>query len=168
MPREKRTAHAPLFAEQQDFNEQVYRALKSSPWWMISIAVHVLLFVISSMVQTERAEAAPPPVLAAQMGTAAEAPPEEELRPAPDETEQVHDADVTAKEPVIKDGELSDHNETDNDMPTEEIFGDAGLSDSPFEGPSTDNKIGLGGGAGSPFGKRGGHRNLRAPTGSHK
>ena len=168
MSREKRTAHAPLFAEQQDFNEQVYRALKSSPWWMISIAVHVLLFVISSMVQTERAEAAPPPVLAAQMGTAAEAPPEEELRPAPDETEQVHDADVTAKEPVIKDGELSDHNETDNDMPTEEMFGDTGLSDSPFDGPSTNNKVGLGGGAGSPFGKRGGHRNLRAPTGSHK
>src|SRR4029079_16121069 len=88
--------------------------------------------------------------------------------PRPEETEQIHNSDVVAKEPTIKDAELSDHNETDNDMPTEESFGEGGISDAPFEGPSNNGLIGLGGGAGGPFKGRGGHRNLRAGGGGKK
>ncbi len=46
-------------------------------------------------------------------------PVEEDLPPQPEETEQVHGADVVAKEPTIKDAELARANETDRDMPLE-------------------------------------------------
>jgi len=91
----------------------------------------------------------------------AEAPPEEELPATPEEAEQVHGSDLVAKEPTVKDAELSDHNETDNDLPTEESLGEGGLSDAPFEGPADNGLIGIGGGAGGAFKGRGGHRNLR-------
>jgi len=169
MAREERREYNPSFTEQTgDFNEQLYNALKKSPWWMISIAVHVLLFVISSMFQTEGVIIPPAPPMATNMAAAAEAPPEEDVPPTPEETEQVHQTDVVAKEPTIKDAELSDHNETDNDLPTEESLGEGGISDAPFEGPSTNGLIGIGGGAGGAFKGRGGHRNLRAGGGGKK
>ena len=56
MARQERTTHNPAFIEQNtDFNDQLYRALRNSPWWMISIAAHVLLFVISGLIQTDAA-----------------------------------------------------------------------------------------------------------------
>ena len=63
-------------------------------------------------------------------------------------------------EPVIKDAEISDHVETDNDLPFEESLGEDGISDAPFKGPANNGLIGLGGGAGGAFGGRGGHRDL--------
>ena len=167
MARTERTAHAPMFAEQTDFNEQLYKALKSSPWWMISIAVHVLMFVVSSMIQTDKVEVAAAPSLTASMNAANDAPTEDEPKPTPDEVDQVHDSDVATKEPTIKDAELSDHNETDNDLPTEESLGEGGLSDAPFDGPANNDKIGIGGSAGGAFRGRGGHHNLRAGRGGH-
>ncbi len=173
MPRD-READVPAyrqatFMESADFNEQLYRALRSSPWWMISIAAHVLLVVISSMLQTNTAPlAAQKSMAVGQMMPEADKPPEEDLPPQPEETEQVHQTDVVAKEPTIKDAELSDHNETDNDMPFEESYGEGGLSDAPFEGPSNNGLIGIGGGAGGAFKGRGGHRNLRAGGGGGK
>ncbi len=172
MARDGRTAAAGAhaFVEGGDFNEQLYRALKSSPWWMISIAAHVLLVVVSSMLQTSPAVAAVEKAMSVgQMMPEADKPPEEDLLPQPDETEQVHQTDVVAKEPVIKDAELSDHNETDNDMPTENSLGNQGFSDAPFDGPSNNGLIGIGGGGGGPFGDRtGGHRNLRTGGGGTK
>ena len=50
MPRLERSAHAARFAASADFNEQLYDALRKSPWWMISIAAHGLLFLISTMI----------------------------------------------------------------------------------------------------------------------
>ena len=41
--------HPDAFATQGDFNEQLYLALKQSPWWMISIAVHVMVFFILTL-----------------------------------------------------------------------------------------------------------------------
>ena len=53
MAREERTDRRRAFIDQPaDFNEQMYHALKSAPWWMISIAFHVLLVVISSAFQS--------------------------------------------------------------------------------------------------------------------
>ncbi len=66
-------------------------------------------------------------------------------------------------EPVVRDGEIADHVETDNDLPFEEsIGGNLGLSDAPFTGPANNGLIGLGGGSGGAFRGRGGHRTLRA------
>jgi hypothetical protein len=168
MARTERIEHTFNVNDGADFNEQLYEALKTSPWWMISIAVHVLLFVISSLFQTEGVSGGAAPPAAISAGQAADQPPEEEVPPTPEETEQIHNSDVVAKEPTIKDAELSDHNETDNDLPTEESFGEGGISDAPFEGPSNNGLIGLGGGAGGAFKGRGGHRNLRAGGGGKK
>jgi len=62
-----------------------------------------------------------------------------------------------------------DPSEPQPDPPDEELAeADAeedGLSDAPFEGPSTNSAIGLGGGAGGSMRGRGGRRNLRAGGG---
>ncbi len=70
--------------------------------------------------------------------------------------------------PQIQDGKVSDHNETDNDLPFVDSLGRDFLSDAPFDGPSTNAAIGIGGGAGGSFGGRGGHRNLRAMGGGKR
>jgi Ca-activated chloride channel family protein len=69
-------------------------------------------------------------------------------------------------EPVIRDAEISDHVETDNDLPFEETLGEDGLSDAPFTGPANNGLIGLGGAAGGAFHGRGGARELRRFEGS--
>ncbi|MDJ0523204.1 MAG: hypothetical protein QNJ90_14130 [Planctomycetota bacterium] len=57
-----------------------------------------------------------------------------------------------AEEPVIRDEEIDDHVETDNDLPYEESFGESeGLMDAPFEGPASNATIGVGGGSGGAF-----------------
>jgi hypothetical protein len=167
MARQERIEHTPQFLESGDFNEQLYNALKKSPWWIISIAVHGLLYVISSLITPDETITIKTEAMTTSMN-AAEPPAEEELPPTPDETEQVHASDVVAKEPTVKDAELSDHNETDNDLPTEESLGEGGISDAPFEGPANNGLIGIGGGAGGAFKGRGGHRNLRAGGGGKK
>jgi len=169
MARDERSDRSRAFMDQPaDFNEQMYHALKAAPWWMISIAFHVLVVVISSMFQSDEVKLPPAAAMTTTMGSAADIPPEPELPPTPEETEQIHQSDVVAKEPTVKDAELSDHNETDNDLPTEESLGEGGISDAPFEGPSNNGLIGLGGGAGGAFKGRGGHRNLRAGGGGKK
>jgi hypothetical protein len=84
------------------------------------------------------------------------------------QAEPPHGSDVVAKEPRIRDVVVDDHNETDDDLPTEELLGEGGLSDAPFEGPRGNGLIGVGGGAGTAFPGRGGHRILRAGGGGHK
>src|SRR5204863_7091437 len=85
MARTERTEHVFNFNEGTDFNEQLYEALKTSPWWMISIAIHVLLFVISSLFQGEQQSVLnTAPTAISTMG-AAEPPPEEDVPPTPEE-----------------------------------------------------------------------------------
>jgi hypothetical protein len=156
MARQQRTTHVDAWAHQTDFNEQLYNALRQSPWWMISIAIHVILFVIGSMLYTETKHAEPPP----QMQISASEVQEEELDEVEEETEEVHSTEIVSPEPVIKDAEISDHVETDNDLPFEESLGEDGISDAPFTGPANNGLIGLGGGAGGAFGGRGGSRDL--------
>jgi biopolymer transport protein ExbD len=55
-----------------------------------------------------------------ETGVAPEPPAEEELPPTPEETEQVHAHDEVAKEPTVKDAELTDHDEADSDPPNED------------------------------------------------
>jgi len=58
-------------------------------------------------------------------------------------------------------GLVADHNETDNDLPYEESQGGKDfIADAPFDGPSTNAAIGVGGGAGGRFGGRRRDRNL--------
>ena len=52
MARIGRSVHENAFGGVDDFNTQLYHALKASPWWMISLSAHVLLYVISSLAAT--------------------------------------------------------------------------------------------------------------------
>jgi hypothetical protein len=166
LAREERQTHVDRFA-QPDFNEQLYNALKKSPWWMLSLALHAAVFAIGLMIKT----AGPPPQTQPQiqaMTTNAEIPPED-LPETPEDTEEVHAQDVVVQEPVIKDAEVADHVETDNDLPYQESFGQSeGISDAPFEGPANNGLIGIGGGAGGAFKGRGGNRDLRTGGGGRK
>ena len=75
--------------------------------------------------------------------------------------------EVVVEEPVIRDTEISDHNETDDNEEWEESKGEADrISDRPYDASQTNDAIGLGGGAGGAFGgRRSGRRNPRAfPT----
>src|SRR5262245_15781060 len=166
MSRSRRAAYAPAFAEAADLNDQLYKALRNSPWWMISIAFHVLLVVVSSIFQTPTAVAAVVPQMHIESAGPPEDPPEEQKKLEPDEIEEVHASDVVAKEPMLRDVEVSDHNETDNDVDFSEPYGDgSGFSDAPWEGPGNNPLIGVGGGGGGSLKGRGGRRLVRKGSG---
>ncbi len=166
MSRNERYQHDYAFAQQGDFNEQLYLALKQSPWWMISIAIHVLIFFIMTLFDTSDGSGKKKKVI--QTNMAAETV-EEDLEDTEEDTEEVHEQEIVAEEPVIKDEEIADHVETDNDLPYEESFGQSeGLSDAPFEGPANNGTIGIGGGAGGAFKGRGGGRDLGTGGGGRK
>ena len=166
MARYQRVEHEYAFAQQGDFNEQLYLALKQSPWWMISILIHVLVFFILSLFDTTGDDANKGKKI--QVTQVAEQL-EEEVEETEEDTEEVHEQEIVAEEPVIKDEEIADHVETDNDLPYEESFGQSeGLSDAPFEGPANNGTIGIGGGAGGAFRGRGGSRDLGTGGGGRK
>lgn len=164
MPRTERIEPEPQFEEQSDFNDTMYKALKAAPWWMVSIAAHLLIGIILSLLSSDQPADRSAQMVKASMN-AAEPPPEEDVPETPEETEQIQQQEIVAKEPVVTDAELADRNETDNDMPFEEMFGEAGISDAPFSGPANNGLIGIGGSAGGAFKGRGGNKNLRAGGG---
>jgi hypothetical protein len=166
MARQQRQHYADSFANQGDFNEQLYLALRQAPWWMISIAIHLMLFFILNLIDTTPPVKAPPPMVEAALPDNEDI--EEEVEETPEDTEEVQEKEVVTEEPVIKDEEIDDHVETDNDLPDQESFGETeGMSDAPFEGPSNNGTIGLGGGAGGAFKGRGGSAD-KTPGGGGK
>ncbi|MCA9316355.1 MAG: hypothetical protein KDB73_12785 [Planctomycetes bacterium] len=165
MARTERTEHQYAFAREGDFNEQLYEALRQAPWWMISIALHVLVGAVLLALDTSDPEPAAPPLIQASQADNIE----EELPEVEEETEEVKEQDLVVEEPVIKDEEISEEVETDNDLPFEESFGQTeGLSDAPFEGPANNGTIGIGGGAGGAFKGRGGSRDRGRGGGGRK
>ena len=167
MARQQRHTHVDSFATEGDFNEQLYLALKQAPWWMISIAIHLVLGLILSMFDTTAAKPEPKPMVEAALPVNEEI--DEEVEETVEETEEVQEKEVVTEEPVIKDEEIDENNETDNDLPFEESFGETeGLSDAPFEGPSNNGTIGLGGGGGGAFKGRGGSRDSTRGGGGKK
>ena len=150
-------------AEPRDFGEQVYRQLKNAPWVMASLGVHGAAFLVFAMLPTPVRMIAAAPII--QMSETEPAPELVEDPPPDIREDKPLDEPVRPEEdPVIKDTEVAEHDETDNDQPTEESLGDPRFNtDSPFEGQSTNGTIGIGGNAGGPWGGRdGGHRNLKA------
>ncbi len=149
------------------FNEQLYETMKQTPWWIASIAFHGVLAVL--LMIFIKATPYVPPNDGSFTGAVEEDSPEleEEVKPDVLETKPIDEQEKVIEQPVLKDAKIDDHNETDNDMETEESLGDPRFnSDSPFQGQGTNADIGIGGGAGGMFGGRtGGHRNLRAEGG---
>jgi len=73
---------------------------------------------------------------------------QEEVKPEIEERKPIEQEGGSIADPVIKDAKVSDHNETDNDLPFEESLGRKDfISNAPFDGPSTTASIGKVGGA---------------------
>ena len=164
MSRHERQSHPYAFAREGDFNEQLYLALRQSPWWLVSILVHVVVVGAFVLLDTSELAAEPEALLTTSHADTFE----EEIPDVDEETEKIKEQDVTAEQPVIMPEELQDHAETDNDLEHDEVYGESdGISDAPFEGPSTNSDIGVGGGAGGAFKGRGGKRNSRSGGGGN-
>jgi hypothetical protein len=148
---------------EETFNDVLYAQLKKTPWWLISIGFHSILIVILFTLPFGPNLSDADANLQGKVEDEIIDPLKEEVKPDIEETKPIEQEEKVIEDPVIKDAKVSDHNETDNDLPFEESLGKKDfLSDAPFEGPSTNAAIGIGGGAGGAFGGRGGHRNLRA------
>ena len=52
MARVIRTVSPDVFAEHGDFSTQLHDTLRKSPWWMMSIAFHVVLALVLSLFTT--------------------------------------------------------------------------------------------------------------------
>jgi hypothetical protein len=150
--------------EEQTFNDVLYDWMSRAPWLMISAAAHLLIFFILMAIPWEYLQREKPPVIQAQM----EAPPEEPFEEPEEEIEEEIEEEEPIEEPVLKDAEISDHNETEDMEDFAESEGDPDfLNDSPFDSDAFNDVIGIGGGAGGKFGGRfGGRRNLRAAGGA--
>jgi hypothetical protein len=147
---------------EETFNDVLYAQLRKTPWWLISGAIHLVLIIglwnfTFSASNTEEEGS----IMANQSAEdfddlKEEPPPVEEIPPIEQEEEPIED-------PTIKDTPVE---QEDTDEEFEETQTDQDLlSDAPFDGPSTNSTIGIGGGAGGAFGGRGGRRNLRAEGG---
>ncbi len=150
--------------EEVTFNDILYEWMSRAPWLAISAAAHVIVLLILSLI--------PWSLFAPQQETIIEATleqaPEEVFEDPPEEEPEEIEEEEPIEEPVLKDAEISDHNETEDEQDYESSEGDPDfLSDSPFDDKNFNDVIGIGGGAGGKFGGRfGGRRNLRAAGGS--
>ena len=126
MARMQRIEHEYAFAHQGDFNEQLYLALRQSPWWMISILCHVLVFFILTLFDTSSADAGQDKQISV---TQIAEQLEEDVPEDEQESEEVHEQDIVAPEPVIKDEPIEENIETDNDLPYEESLMMAGAGE---------------------------------------
>jgi hypothetical protein len=156
MARFQRVQHPDAFAPQGDFNEQLYQALKQSPWWMISIAIHVSVFFVLTLLDTTDAAAAETPRVAINVEGSYVEPDDPE--PPPEPLDQVVPSDVPSPDPMIVEDPVVPEASDDNDLPTSDPFGnDDGMSTSNFDGPSSNPIVGIGGNAGSRRRGPGGH-----------
>ena len=149
--------------EEHTFNDTLYDWMSRAPWLAISAAAHVVVILILMAIPWELLTGDRSRVIQASI----EQTPEEVFEdPPPEEPEEIEEEET--EEPVIKDAEISDHNETEDEQDFQDSLGDPDMnSDSPFDDKAFNDVIGIGGGAGGKFGNRfGGRRNLRAAGGS--
>lgn len=150
--------------EEHSFNDVLYDWMGRAPWLAISAAAHVLAFFILSAFPWDAFKQEKMQSIQATV----EATPEELIEePEEEEIEEIEEEIEPIEEPILKDAEISDHNEEDVDEPFESMIGDPDQNaDSPFDSDNVNDVIGIGGGAGGKFGgRRGGRKNLRAAGG---
>ena len=137
--------------EEQTFHDVLYDWMSRAPWLMISGAAHLLVFFVLLAVPWQMLRQQEETIIRTGSNPPPEDPfiePEEEIKPEVDE-------DVPIDDPVLKDAEISDHNETEDEMEYHESEGDPDFSsDSPFDLDAFNDVIGISGGAGGKFGNR--------------
>lgn len=150
--------------EETTFNDILYDWMSRAPWLAISAIAHVMVFLLLSLIPWNLLGGNREKELQAKLDQR----PEEQFEDPPEEEPEEILEEEPLEEPILKDAEISDHNEEDVDQEYESVEGDPDfLSDSPFDDKAFNDVIGIGGGAGGKFGGRfGGNRNLRAAGGS--
>ena len=151
--------------QSSNFNDLLVEQLKRTPWLLYSGAIHAVIAIILHFFSSSTGSA--PPVKPLQVAAAEQKQDELEEVKTEEETEEIKPEEEVTEQPVEKDTEIADHNETDNNEEWEESKGEEDqISDKPFDGTQSNDAIGLGGGAGGAFGgRRGGKKNLRAAGG---
>lgn len=153
--------------EEESFSDSIYEWTNRMPWMAISVAAHLILFLIIQAVPwnlfTQQPEKKIVCSLPIPTAPELEDPPPEEL------IEDVKIPDAPEEPVLVESTELE--SETDTDQPFEEDAGDLeGHFDSPFESASFNNVLGLGGPAGGlRSGRRGGDKNrIKGGRGTHE
>jgi hypothetical protein len=152
MTRDTRTVHVDAFREHEDFGEQLYGALRQSPWWVISLVMHVMAVAVAMLFPGGGKTAPPAADVAIEVRTPLEEvdPPE----PPPADVDPVPLPDTPVVDPVPVDHE-QERPETDVDELFDSTAGDDGQSTAALAGPSHNPNMGVGGSAGNPFGRPG-------------
>ena len=147
--------------QETSFNDVLYDWMNRAPWLAISAAAHLLaLFLAAAFLETR---APKPDPIAIQASVTA---PVEEIieEPEPEVLEETPEDIEPIEEPIIRDVEIAEENEQDDD----DIFKDFNTDSlspnpSPFDVNSKMNDVmGIGGGGGSPGGTGGGDRDTQA------
>ncbi|MHC4779176.1 MAG: prenyltransferase/squalene oxidase repeat-containing protein [Planctomycetota bacterium] len=148
--------------------EALNRAVRNAPWWAVSAVAHALIGVLLALAHFTEVPKDETNLIVSDFVPEVEEELEQlEPRDAFADETPISTDDPPIEEPVIKEAELSDHVESDDN---EENEGQKGVedtqSDKPFKGRFFTGVIGAGGGAGGKLGDRiGGRRNLKAGIG---
>ena len=153
MARVIRTVSPDVFAEHGDFSTQLHDTLRKSPWWMMSIAFHVVLaLVLSLFTTTVERQVKPPALRVASTEQALEKEPE-----LVEDIERYNDPEVIPSDPSPVNDPVEKAPETDVDANFSETFS---LTDdhstASIEGPGKNGLLGTGGNVGGAFPGRGG------------
>ena len=150
--------------EETTFNDVLYDWMGRAPWLAIALVLHLIALALLAVIPWHIFDKAEEK----SVNAALEAPVEEITEEPEEEIEEEIEEEEPLDEPVLKDAEVSDHDETDDNQDFMMSEGDPDfLSDSPFDSDNTNDVIGIGGGAGGKFGGRfGGRRDLRRAGGS--
>ncbi|MHC4473420.1 MAG: prenyltransferase/squalene oxidase repeat-containing protein [Planctomycetota bacterium] len=146
---------------EEGFNDLLYSQLRRTPWWFVSIAFHGLVVLILFSTPFATGSVGADTKLRSRVEEEVLLPPEQEVKPeveevVPPEQDPTDEVEYT-DEPIPSDEDAVDDENVDEPLVDDDFIGK-----SPFEGPATNDAIGIGGGAGG-FGQRGrGRKKLRA------
>ncbi len=131
-----------------DFDALLYERLRKTPWFLTSLVVHAIAFLVLANVEFSSI----PPEEAKRVEATLDAAPPDELveikppEPVPDEIEPERIDDVTVDVPETDDDATEQDNASEDDA----------SSDTVFDASQSNTAIGLGGGLGGPPGRGGG------------
>jgi len=139
--------HSEHYHEESSFNEILVDSLKKTPWFMTSVAIHLLAFFILSQMEFGKRVVAGDAKIEASLE-------EKVLEEIEEIEEEIIEEEIVEEEEI--EPELTDQEEQ-VDEEFDAIEGED-ESDEPFDGKESNELLGLGGGAGGAFGGRRGGR----------
>ncbi|MBN2492158.1 MAG: terpene cyclase/mutase family protein [Planctomycetes bacterium] len=136
---------------QADFNQILYEQLKKTPWFMISLVIHLVAFLVLGNLSFADITSQTQKKVEAKLNQEQQ---EELIEEPEEEIEEEKPEEEPLEEPEIEEMAEVETTETEAE--------DDSTADQPYEGKQSNAAIGLGGGAGGAFGgRRGGRGGLR-------